>query len=103
MPDAKPQVKQTAKPVAPKEEIKEPVLPVEPEVTEEDEVEEEVASTPEPVVEQKLVEIRSADPRRQLEVSIGESHWKGVSISVPENQEADVRDILERGGYLLKD
>ena len=95
--------KQTEKPVAPKEEVKEPVLPVEEEVTLEDAETEEVAAEAPQVEEVKLVEIRSADPRRQLEVSIGEAHWKGVTISVPAHQEADVRDILERGGYLLKD
>lgn len=49
-----------------------------------------------------FVTIRSADGR-QLEASIGDKVWKGVEISVPEEQAGDVRMLLEQGGFFLKD
>lgn len=50
----------------------------------------------------QLVTLKSADGR-SLEASIGDQVWKGTVIHVPEHQVDDVRRILEKGGYYLKD
>jgi hypothetical protein len=51
----------------------------------------------------EMVVIRGADPRVKLEVSIGDMHWVGQSITVPAQYAGQVRALLEAGGYLLKD
>ena len=69
------------------------------------------ASTPDPVVvatppvvevKPKTVKLISAIPGKQIEVSIGRDHWKGVEIEVPAELEGEIRRILEAGGYYLK-
>lgn len=63
------------------------------------------APEPEPTVEaekpKKFVTLISAD-KRVMEVSIGGENWKGVTITVPEELEGEIRRILEEGGFFLK-
>ena len=61
----------------------------------------EEAPAPE-VVDDGSVLLRSAD-NRSLQASIGESVWEGKEIRVPAHQAKDVRNLLENGGFFLKD
>ncbi len=82
-----------AVPVTPTEQPAEAAVPSSTEAVEE---------TPAPVVDDGSVLLRSADGRA-LQASIGESVWQGVEIRVPAHQAADVRSLLEKGGFFLKD
>jgi hypothetical protein len=52
-------------------------------------------------VPEGMVEIISADGRT-LEVSIGKDTWNGKIIFVPKEQVEDVKGLLEKGGFFLK-
>lgn len=80
---------------APKAEATAPVEPVVPETPA------EPTPAPEPAKEAEMVDLLSAD-NRDLEVSIGDKFWKGKVISVPKEQEGDIRRILSEGGFFLK-
>jgi len=79
--------------------VVEEVLPVEEPIVVEEVVEEMVVDGE--TVADGEVQIVSAD-NRVLEASIGERIWKGTTITVPAEQEEDVRRILEDGGFFIK-
>lgn len=56
----------------------------------------------EPIVEEGMVVLKSADGRK-LEVSINAQNWSGIEISVSKDQANSVRRELIRGGFYLKD
>lgn len=56
---------------------------------------------PEPLREPVMVELVSMDGR-DLEVAINAVVWKGKKITVPQEQEAQVRDLLSTAGFYVK-
>src|SRR3990167_4611728 len=67
------------------------------------EVKPEVVVEPaKPTVDLKTtVDIFSADGRT-LECAINEMVWKGKRITIPAELEGEIRGLLERGGYLIR-